>query len=158
MNKPIKLAFFAAFAFSLFASARGSDAVWLTSYNEAVKQSQKTGKPIMADFTGSDWCKWCVRLHEEVFSKPEFKKWAAQNVVLLELDFPQHTAQPKALQEQNESLERKYQSILPGFPTILFLNPDGTVFGKYNYEPGGPIKWTRMASRLLPLQKAVAKK
>lgn len=32
-----------------------SDAQWRTSYTDAVKESKATGKPILADFTGSDW-------------------------------------------------------------------------------------------------------
>jgi len=94
---------------------------WLTSYNEAVSQAKKTGKPIMVDFTGSDWCGWCIRLHGEVFDKPEFKKWAAKNVVLLELDYPHQKPQPKALKEQNDKLMRKYGSVVEGFPTVLLL-------------------------------------
>lgn len=127
---------------------------WLTSYNEAVSQAKKTGKPIMVDFTGSDWCGWCIRLHGEVFDKPEFKKWAAKNVVLLELDYPHQKPQPKALKEQNDKLMRKYGSVVEGFPTVLFIEADGSVFGKYGYDAGGPENWTKMASRLLPLHKS----
>ena len=126
---------------------------WLTSYSEAVSQSKKTGKPIMADFTGSDWCGWCIRLHNEVFDKPEFKKWAAKNVVLLELDYPHQKQQSKAIKEQNDKIMRKYGPVVEGFPTVLFMEADGSVFGKYGYEAGGPENWTKMASRLLPLHK-----
>ena len=59
------------------------DGKWLDSFDEAIKESKKTGKPILANFTGSDWCGWCIRLDKEVFSKSEFKEWADKNVVLL---------------------------------------------------------------------------
>lgn len=126
---------------------------WLTSYPEAVKLAKKTGKPIMADFTGSDWCTYCKRLDKEVFSTPTFKQWASKHVILLELDFPHNKNLPKDLAKQNQALVQKYQENVPGFPTILFMRPDGSVFGKYGYEQGGPDRWTKMASRLLPLQK-----
>src|SRR5690606_2500467 len=60
---------------------------WLVNIDEAYEISQKTGKPILANFTGSDWCGWCKKLTATVFSKPEFNEWAEKNVILLELDF-----------------------------------------------------------------------
>ena len=45
---------------------------WLVNLDEAYEKSKKTGKPIMANFTGSDWCGWCKRLTASVFSQDEF--------------------------------------------------------------------------------------
>lgn len=126
------------------AVAQAADAKWYTSYDEAVKVSKKTGKPILADFTGSDWCGWCKRLKAEVFSKTAFKDWAAKNVVLLELDFPRQKTQSQALKTQNLGLARRYQ--VQGFPTILFLKSDGTVLGRSGYLQGGAPAWTKDAS------------
>ena len=70
---------------------------WLVNLDEAYNLSKKTGKPIMANFTGSDWCGWCKRLSAAVFQKPEFKQWADENVVLLELDFPRRKKIPDAI-------------------------------------------------------------
>ncbi len=50
----------------LGATAR-AEGDWLTSWDEAAKQSKKSGKPILIDFTGSDWCGWCIKLKKEVF-------------------------------------------------------------------------------------------
>jgi thioredoxin-related protein len=138
---------------SLLASCLAAGDGWLTSYPEAVKLAKKTGKPIMANFTGSDWCTCCKKLDKEVFDTPTFKKWAAKNVILLELDYPHSTPQPKDLAKQNEALGKKYHANVPGFPTILFIRPDGSVFGRYGYDQGGADHWTQMAARLLPLQK-----
>ena len=68
---------------------------WLVDINKAYEISKKTGKPIMANFTGSDWCGWCVKLKNEVFDKPAFKEWAAKTVVLVELDFPRRFQIPQ---------------------------------------------------------------
>ncbi len=143
--------------FAIGGSSFASD-TWYTNYDEAVKVSKKSGKPILVNFTGSDWCGWCIRLQNEVFDKPDFKKWASKKVVLLELDFPQHKVLKPDLKKQNTILGQKYASVVPGFPTILFMDPDGTVFGKYGYDDGGPSKWTKMADRLLPLRKKASKK
>ena len=32
---------------------------WLVKIEDAYAESKKTGKPILANFTGSDWCGWC---------------------------------------------------------------------------------------------------
>ena len=34
----------------------------------AVAQAKEQGKDLLVDFTGSDWCAWCIRLDEEVGS------------------------------------------------------------------------------------------
>ena len=124
--------------------AQAADAEWYTSYAEAAKVAKKTGKPILADFTGSDWCGWCKRLKAEVFSKQAFKDWAAKNVILLELDFPQQKAQTASLMKQNADLARKYG--VQGYPTILFLKADGTKLGESGYLPGGAPAWTKDAA------------
>jgi protein disulfide-isomerase len=120
---------------------------WLTSWDDAVKLSKKTGKPILADFTGSDWCVWCKRLKAEVFDKADFKKWATQNVILLELDFPQTKQQPEALKKRNGELAKKYK--IEGFPTVIFFDSKGTVLGRSGYMEGGPSAWTSNAAKLI---------
>ncbi len=124
---------------------------WFISYEEAVKQSKATGKPIMTNFTGSDWCGWCIRLKDEVFSKDEFKAWAKENVVLLELDFPRAKKLDPAIAAQNKELGAKYA--VRGYPTILFLGADGEVLGKSGYREGGPVAWTANASELIAAYK-----
>jgi protein disulfide-isomerase len=72
---------------------------WYTSLEEAAKVSMTTGKPIMANFTGSDWCGWCKKLKKEVFDKAEFKNWANKNIVLLDVDFPRRVTQTDELKK-----------------------------------------------------------
>ena len=96
-----------AFSQSSASSYKSAKEGWLVNLDEAYSISKKTGKPIMANFTGSDWCGWCKRLDAAVFSKDEFKKWAKDNVVLLELDFPRRTQLPTEIQQQNAGLQRK---------------------------------------------------
>jgi thiol-disulfide isomerase/thioredoxin len=148
LNKivPVLLASFAV------ASAQAGNDGWLTSYSKALKLSAKTGKPVLANFTGSDWCIFCKKLDGEVFSKPEFKKWAAKNVILLKLDYPETTPVAEDIKKQNAELLHKY--VVKGFPTIYFLKSSGKAFGMYGYDQGGPVHWTSMADRLVnPNQK-----
>ena len=93
---------------------------WLVDMNEAYEISKKTGKPIMANFTGSDWCGWCKKLKAEVFDQPEFKKWAKENVVLVELDFPRRKVIPEDIKQQNAGLQQAFK--VTGYPTIWVFN------------------------------------
>lgn len=120
---------------------------WLTSWDKAAAESKKSGRPILMDFTGSDWCIWCQKLKQEVFSTPEFQTWAAKNVVLLELDYPRSTPQSDALKKQNAELAEKYG--IEGYPTVIFVDATGKVKGQTGYEKGGPAAWIGSAEKLM---------
>jgi protein disulfide-isomerase len=107
--------------------------------------SKKTGKPVLVNFTGSDWCTWCHKLEGEVFATKDFKTWASKNVILLELDFPQAKKLPDALKKQNDDLSKKYK--VEGFPTILFLDASGKELGRSGYMKGGPKAWLKNAEK-----------
>ena len=101
-----------------------SGLVWHTDIKKADEISKKSGKPIFAFFTGSDWCGWCIRLQKDVFSKQTFIDWAKKNVVLLELDFPRKKQLPPDLAEQNMGLQQALQ--VQGYPTVwlMYLQPE----------------------------------
>jgi protein disulfide-isomerase len=92
------------------------DLAWHTQIEEVYNLSKASGKPIFAFFTGSDWCGWCHKLQREVFAKPAFIKWADQNVILLELDFPRRKKLPEELAQQNNQLQQVFR--VGAFPTI----------------------------------------
>lgn len=129
------------------AADEGAAAGWLTSFEQAKEQAKKSGKVILADFTGSDWCGWCMKLKAEVFDKPEFKAWAEKNVILLEVDFPRKKKQDAALKKQNAEMMKTYK--IEGFPTILFLDAEGKVLGQSGYMKGGPKAWTENADKII---------
>ena len=114
---------------------------WLVKIEDAYAESKKTGKPILANFTGSDWCGWCKRLTKAVFVEDEFKKWAKDNVILLELDFPRRKQLPDEIKQQNYQLQQAFR--VSGYPTIWVFNLDKDdkgqfqieALGKTNYKP-----------------------
>ncbi|MEM9052190.1 MAG: thioredoxin family protein [Bacteroidota bacterium] len=115
---------------------------WLVDLDKAYELHKETGKPIMANFTGSDWCGWCKRLSAAVFNQEEFKEWAAENVILLELDFPKRKQIPEKYRQQNASLQQAFQ--VRGYPTVwvfeLNNNPETgetqiNALGKTGYQP-----------------------
>ena len=121
---------------------------WLTDYEQAKKQAKETHKLLLIDFTGSDWCGWCIRLRKEVFSKPEFQEYARKNLILMEVDFPMRKEQTKDLRMQNQNLAEQYN--VAGFPTIVVLNGEGKQVGQLGYMEGGP---TAFISELEKLRK-----
>jgi protein disulfide-isomerase len=93
---------------------------WLVDLDEAYEISVKEKKPILANFTGSDWCGWCKKLDADVFSKPAFQEWAKKNVVLLELDFPRRFQIPEKNRRQNAAMGQALG--ITGYPTVWVLN------------------------------------
>ena len=120
---------------------------WPTDFEKAKEEAAARNLPILADFSGSDWCGWCVRLDDEVFSQPEFKAYAKENVVLFLADFPNSTPQSEELKTQNEKLSREYG--IRGFPTVLLLDADGNVIERTGYQRGGAAAYVEHIKELL---------
>ena len=121
---------------TLSASAAFAAEGWGDNYEKAAAQAKAEKKLLLLDFTGSDWCGWCIKLNKEVFSQSEFKEYAAKNLVLMEVDFPQTKPQSPAVKSQNARLQAKYK--IEGYPTIVVLNPEGKKVGELGYQQGGP--------------------
>ena len=108
---------------------------WLTDVPKAVAQAKAEKKLVMLDFTGSDWCGWCIKLNKEVFSKSEFAEYAKKNLVLVEVDFPRRKAQSADQKKANEALMEKYG--VKGYPTIIVLDGEGKQVGELSYDDSG---------------------
>lgn len=123
-----------------------NELTWHTDINKASEISRASNKPLFAFFTGSDWCFWCKKLQNEVFAKPEFIKWAKQNVVLVEVDFPRTKTLSPELTQQNMSLQQTFQ--VPGYPTIWVFFLDKTAdAAKYNINSLGSLGYPRNAEK-----------
>ena len=93
-------------------------------------------RPMLLDFTGSDWCGWCIKLDTEVFSTEEFRKYATEKLVLVKIDFPKKKKLSPEQKRQNASLASKFG--VEGFPTLIILSYNGKQLGRMGYRPGGP--------------------
>ncbi len=122
---------------------------WQTDYKAALEQAAKENKPVLLDFTGSDWCGWCIKMVKDTFSQPDFKSFAKKNLILVELDFPNNKPQSAEVKKQNEALQAKYG--VEGFPTLILLNSQGKEIARNaGYLPGGPkafISWVQEATK-----------
>lgn len=150
MKKIVFIAlFFVGMSFS-----QAQELKWYTDVKEAITVSNKEKKPLLLFFTGSDWCGWCIRLQKEVLKTPEFNKWAKDNVILVELDYPRRTAQAEEIKKQNNELQQAFA--IQGFPTVYFANAtvkDGKVnfegLGSTGYVAGGPTAWLAVADQFV---------
>ena len=109
---------------------------WMTDLPKAQAKAKEEKRMVLLDFTGSDWCSWCIKLHNEVFSKPEFAEYARKNLVLVEVDFPRKKKLSAEQKKANDALQQKYR--IDGYPTIIVLNGEGKKIGELSYMPGGP--------------------
>jgi thioredoxin-related protein len=152
MKKIVVLLFLVLTSISLHAQ---EELTWHTDLTKATDISIKENKPMFLFFTGSDWCGWCIRLQNEVFKTPEFIKWAKENVVLVELDFPRKKEQTEALRLQNAQLQQQLQ--VRGYPTVWFVSALKTAEAKVNlnalgstgYVAGGPKVWIDGANQII---------
>ena len=120
----------------LLLEVRAAESAWSTDVPQAVAKAKADGKVVLMDFTGSDWCGWCIKFKQEALDTKEFQDYAAKNLVLVELDFPQNKQQPAELKAANEALGEKYK--VDGYPTFVVLNKDGKEIGRQEgYKEGG---------------------
>jgi len=109
---------------------------WISNYKDALAEAKAGNKDILMNFTGSDWCVWCIRLHEEVFDDKQFADYADKNLVLLELDFPQDSSRiTPEIKAQNQDLQERFS--IQGFPSVLLLDSSGRPYAQTGYQPGG---------------------
>ena len=117
-----------------------------STLNAAFSQAKRENKTTMLFFTGSDWCSWCMKLDDEVFSQREFETYAKTNLVLVKVDFPRRGTQSDAMKKANRELAMKMG--VTGYPTLWFFSPEGKQIGRGGYQPGGVAAFTRTVAKL----------
>jgi len=134
------LAFFSGCSQQESATAPDSPAValpWQTDLPKALAAAKMENKMVLLDFTGSDWCSWCIKFDKEALSTEKFADYAKTHLELVTLDFPNTTPQSPELKAANAALQKKYA--VEGFPTFVLVNADGNELGRQvGYASGGP--------------------
>src|SRR2546423_9225127 len=115
----------------LFASFARAEAQsdWLHDYNKAQEEAKANHKLLLLNFTGSDWCGWCIKFDKEILSQSQFKNYAHDNLVLVELDFSRRKTQPVEEKKQKVHLAQEYQVM--GLSTIDVLHRNGQKVWKH---------------------------
>ena len=141
--------------FALVGLAADEPSLWETKFADAKARAKAENKLLLVDFTGSDWCGWCIKLKQEVFDQEAFKKEAPQKFVLVELDFPRQTQLPAELKAQNDQLAQQFD--IAGFPTILLLNAEGELIARTGYLPGGPEEYLKHLAEFVTAHETVVR-
>lgn len=129
MMKPATLLFPALACLISVGSA--AENMWYTDYDAAVSRARAENKPIILDFTGSDWCGWCIAMRRQVFDTPAFLEYAGDKFILLEVDLPHNTSHMTEEQlRRNRQLVERYG--VTTFPSVLVITPDGTLTGGFS--------------------------
>ena len=107
------------------ARATGADVgAWTQDYDAALKLAKEKDLPVLVNFTGSDWCPWCILMEKQVFTTEKWSEWAKEHVVMAFIDFPKDkTRVPMGYVTRNRELQEKFE--IEGYPTYIVLAPDG---------------------------------
>lgn len=107
---------------------------WDENYAQALSEAKQEKKDVLLNFTGSDWCIYCIKLDENVLSKADFQRLSKDNLKLVELDFPQQKTLSREVQQQNERLKSHFN--VQGFPTIILVDSKGRERARWEgYNP-----------------------
>jgi thioredoxin-related protein len=109
---------------------------WQNDFSKAKQMAAASHKFILLNFSGSDWCGPCIRMHKEIFESDEFVSVANEQLILVNADFPRQKKNqlPKTQQAQNEKLADIYNAG-GAFPYTVLLNADGKLIKAWDGFP-----------------------
>lgn len=101
---------------------------WQTDFVKAKQEAKQTHKYILLNFSGSDWCTPCIRMHKTIFENASFENYAEKDLVLVNADFPRlrKNQLSKEQQKQNDALAEQYNPE-GKFPYTLLIDENGKV-------------------------------
>ncbi len=109
---------------------------WNTDFEKARAEAAQSHKLIVLNFSGSDWCGPCIRMKKEIFASDIFEKYAEQNLVLVNADFPRlkKNELSKEQTKLNENLADKYNPE-GKFPLTILFDETGKVLQQWEGCP-----------------------
>lgn len=123
---------------------------WYQDYDNAKREAITDGKIVMLYFSGSDWCKPCIQLNQNILESSTFTKYAAGNFVPVKLDFPKmkKNRHSKDITVHNEALAEKYN---PNgvFPLLVFLDENEQMIGFTGYSELSPNAYVAVIDKII---------
>lgn len=104
------------------------------TFESSLKQAQEENKKLILIFSGSDWCKPCILLKRTILDTDEFRDYAKDSLVVINLDFPykKENQLPKEQKEQNDKLAEIYNPN-GAFPRVLVIDYSRQIKGEVRY-------------------------
>jgi len=113
---------------------------WSDDLETAIAKAKQSGRKVLVNFTGSDWCGYCIKLKEQVLTTEAFAEWAGRKLVLVEIDFPRRKEQTADTKARNAALKQRFE--VPGYPTVILLDGEGSLVHKeVGFAPGSSAEW-----------------
>lgn len=142
-------AFIAVFAaLSLSGGLQAAETVnWLDNFQGVKEQSQTSKLPILALFTGSDWCPGCIFLESRILSDKEVASFINKSFVPFKADFPRARKLQPGVSKQNARLSYEYG--IEGYPTLLLIDKDGRKLAMAYNESGNPKDFIKQLKGML---------
>ncbi|MEO1435302.1 MAG: thioredoxin family protein [Bacteroidota bacterium] len=125
--------------------------LWKADLGEAIESAKADDKQILMVFSGSDWCRPCIKLRQEILDHSSFQAFAEHELVLLEVDFPRARKNrlPAEQTAKNEALAERYNP-QGAFPRMVLLEADQTVLGQIQYLSDDPADLIQQIKAILP--------
>jgi thioredoxin-related protein len=113
-----------------------SEPAWLNNFEQAKQESSKTGKYVLVNFSGSDWCIPCIKMEKQVFETDTFSHYAAKNLLLVKADFPR--LKKNKLSKEQTTLNEQLASVYDPqgkFPLTVLVDKNGKVVKEWDGLP-----------------------
>ncbi len=126
---------------------------WILDIEMAKEKAAEENKAILISFAGSDWCKPCIILTNEVFKSENFSLFADESLILVLADFPRYKKNRLSPEQmkKNEKLAKKYNNE-GAFPLVVLVDAEGKVLAKPTYNGEGAEKYITHLKTLLENQ------
>jgi thioredoxin-related protein len=98
---------------------------WLTDYQKACDLAKSENRPMLMEFTASDWSVPCQKMNKEVLDTEPFKEFADKNLVLFQADFTQNPPPSDEIARQNQQvlalIAKGTPQPISAYPTFIIL-------------------------------------
>jgi thioredoxin-related protein len=103
--------------------ALAASPVW-KDWNSGLRDASAAGKPVLVDVY-TDWCTWCKRMDQDVYTRAEVRQYLSQHFVTVKLNAEYTTpARYEGKAYTSQTLAQRFR--VNGYPTTIFLRADGS--------------------------------
>ena len=115
---------------------------WVADLNEGMQRAGASGKDLLVNFTGTEWCGPCEELERDVLDRPSFLEAARRAFVLVELDYPASDEDlPDGIRDDFIAWRERYG--IHAFPTVILADAEGMPYAITGNIGVGPGEYVR---------------